>query len=85
MDEVDHIFAERRSVNSVGVVAILIVGVLCLYFLHNLFAKGADFGGAGDDHVLRTLILTGDTIKRAAFVLDVGVQVSPEFDKEEGI
>lgn len=42
-----------------------------LHFLHHLLAEGADLGGRGDDHVLRALVLAGNTIEEAAVVLQV--------------
>lgn len=52
-----------------------------LQFLHHLLAEGADLGGAGDGHVLRTLVLAGHPIEGAALILDVGVEVCLEGDK----
>lgn len=44
-----------------------------LYFFYYLFPKGAHFGGTGNCHVLRTLILTAHTIKGPGVVLDIAV------------
>lgn len=51
-----------------------------LHFLYHLLAKRADLGGTSDYHVLRTLILAGDPVEGAAFILDVGVEVCLEED-----
>lgn len=42
-----------------------------LHLLDHLLAKGADFGGAGDGHVLRALVLAGDAVERCRVVLHV--------------
>ena len=52
-----------------------------LHLLHHLLAKGADLGGAGDGHVLGTLVLAGHPVEGAALILDVGVEVCLEGDK----
>lgn len=51
-----------------------------LHLLYHLLAERADLGGAGDYHVLRTLVLAGDPIEGAAFILNVGVEVCLEGD-----
>lgn len=51
-----------------------------LHFLYHLLAKRADLGGTGDYHVLGTLVLAGDPVEGAAFILDVGVEVCLEGD-----
>lgn len=52
-----------------------------LNFLHHLLAERTDLRGAGDDHVLGALVLAGDPIEGAAFILDVGVEVCLEGDR----
>lgn len=47
-----------------------------LYFFNHLFSKRANFGRAGDGHILRALVLTGHTVKPSRILLDVTVQVS---------
>lgn len=44
-----------------------------LYFFYYLFPKGAHFGGTGNCHVFRALILTAHTIKGPGVVLDIAV------------
>lgn len=44
-----------------------------LYFFYYLLPKGAHFGGTGDCHIFRTLILTGDTIKGPSVILNIAV------------
>lgn len=46
-----------------------------LHLLHDLLAEGADFGGAGDGHVLGALVLAGHTVEGRWVVLHVVVQV----------
>lgn len=46
-----------------------------LYFLYNLFAERTNFGGAGDGHVLRALVLTAHSIEAPRFIQNVAVQV----------
>lgn len=71
--------------NPVQVATVLVTRMLSLHFLHHLLPKGADFGRTGDYHVLRTLILTRNSVERSALFLDVSVQIRPEFDQEESI
>lgn len=85
VDEVDHVFAEGRAVDAIGIVSIFVACILCLYFLYHLLSKGTHFGGTGNDHVFWALILAGNAIERSGFIFDIGIQISPEFDKEEGI
>lgn len=44
-----------------------------LYFFYYLLPKGAHFGGTGDCHIFRTLILTGHTVKSPGIVLNTAV------------
>lgn len=44
-----------------------------LYFFYYLLPKGANFGGTGDCHIFRTLILTGYTVKSPGIVLNIAV------------
>lgn len=44
-----------------------------LYFFYYLLPKGANFGGTGDGHIFRTLVLTGYTIEGASIILNVAV------------
>lgn len=47
-----------------------------LYFFYYLLPKGAHFGGTGDGHVFRALVLTRYTIKSPGIILNTAVQVS---------
>jgi len=55
-DEVDHIFTHWTTVDLVEISPALVPRVLRLHLLHNLFSETADFSGALDGHVLRTLV-----------------------------
>lgn len=44
-----------------------------LYFFYDLFPEGAHFGGAGNRHVFRALVLTAHTIKSPGVILDIAV------------
>lgn len=44
-----------------------------LYFFYYLLPKGANFGGTGDCHIFRALILTGYTIKSPSVILNIAV------------
>lgn len=56
VDEVDHVLTHGRARDAVHEAAILEPRVLFLYLLHHLLAKGTNFGGARDRHVLVTLV-----------------------------
>lgn len=61
MNEVDHVFAHRWTMNAVYKSTILKPCVFCFHLLYHLFAKWAHFGGACDGHVLIALIPTTNT------------------------
>ena len=64
---------------------------LCLWaetdldFFNNLFAEGADFGGALKGHGGGTLVLRSDSKKGPCLIRIGKVQICPEFDQIERI
>ena len=47
-----------------------------LYFFHDLFAEGADFGGAGNCHIFAGLVLASDAVERFGIVQKIRVDIS---------
>lgn len=57
-----------------------------LHLLHNLFPKGAHFGGAGNGHIVWRLVLTCYSVERTLVLLQqVGANVCPELHQEEPV
>ena len=52
-----------------------------LNFLDNLFAEGADFGGALKGHGRRSFVLRSDAEKRSRLIWIRKIQIRPKLDQ----
>jgi len=85
VDEIDHVLAHGRAVDAVDEASVLEARVLGLHLLDDLFAERAHFRRTGDGHVLIALVLWSDGVEGTSILVDVGAQIGPEFDEEEGV